>query len=237
VVDLSDLASFAVVAGLLTIIPGLDTALVVRTTVAQGRRRGFAVAAGICTGCLIWGAAAAVGVSALLVASRLGYDAVRAAGAVYLTWLGATMLWRTRIRDGRGARGARVGRGGTRRRGRGGTAPSDSKGSEPASPRPTETAFRSWLRGTTTNLLNPKIGAFYVAILPQFIPAHASHLLTGLVLAGIHDAEGIIWFTALIGVVHLARRFLDSNRARAVMDRITGTVLIGFGVKLALSSR
>jgi threonine/homoserine/homoserine lactone efflux protein len=217
VVDLSDLASFAVVAGLLTIIPGIDTALVVRTTVTQGRRRGFAVAAGICTGCLIWGAAAAVGVSALLVASRLGYDVVRAAGAVYLTWLGATMLWRTRKRRG--------------------AAPDDSSSSQPASPRPTESAFRSWLRGTTTNLLNPKIGAFYVAILPQFIPAHASHLLSGLILAGVHDAEGIIWFTALISAVHLARRFLDSNRARKIMDRITGTVLIGFGLKLALSSR
>ena len=101
-VDLSDLASFAVVAGLLTIIPGIDTALVVRTTVAQGRRRGFAVATGICTGCLIWGAAAAVGVSALLVASRLGYDVVRIAGAGYLTWLGAMMLWRTRTRRSAG---------------------------------------------------------------------------------------------------------------------------------------
>jgi threonine/homoserine/homoserine lactone efflux protein len=222
VIDVSDLASFAVVAGLLTIIPGLDTALVIRTTVTQGRRRGFAVALGICTGCLMWGVAAAVGVSALLVATRLGYDVVRAVGAVYLIWLGATMLWRAR-------------------RGDPAPAPSSADPATSASagdlPRPSESAFRCWLRGTTTNLLNPKIGAFYVAILPQFIPAHASHLLMGLVLAGIHDAEGIIWFTGLISAVHLARRFLDSGRARKVMDRITGTVLIGFGLKLALSSR
>jgi threonine/homoserine/homoserine lactone efflux protein len=230
VIDLSDLASFAVVAGLLTIIPGIDTALVVRTTVAQGRRRGFAVAAGICTGCLIWGAAAAVGVSALLVASRLGYDVVRAAGAAYLTWLGAVMLWRTRERRTRARTCARADS-------RSDTAPPDAVEGREASPRPAESAFRCWLRGTTTNLLNPKIGAFYVAILPQFIPAHASHLLIGLVLAGVHDAEGIVWFTGLISAVHLARRFLDSNRARKVMDRITGTVLIGFGLKLALSSR
>jgi hypothetical protein len=49
--------------------------------------------------------------------------------------------------------------------------------------------FRAWLRGATANLLNPKIGAFYLAMLPQFIPAHSSHLLMGLALAGIHDAE------------------------------------------------
>jgi threonine/homoserine/homoserine lactone efflux protein len=220
VTDLSAMASFAVVAGLLTIIPGLDTALVVRTTVAQGRSRGFAVALGVSTGVLIWGAAAAVGVSALLVASQLAYDAVRAAGAIYLVWLGATMLWRTRRR-----RDAR---------------PGDAMHhQQPAPPNPhsPDSAFRSWLRGTTTNLLNPKVGAFYVAMLPQFIPAHASHLLMGLALAGLHDAEGIVWFTALISTVHLARTFLDSGGARKIMDRITGTVLIGFGLKLALSSR
>jgi threonine/homoserine/homoserine lactone efflux protein len=222
VTDLGDVASFAVVAGLLTIIPGLDTALVVRTTVSQGRGRAFAVAIGINTGVLIWGAAAAVGVSALLVASRMAYDAVRVAGAVYLVWLGATMLWRTR---------------GHRDTARDDTARHHTAGSRPAPPRRTEGAVRCWLRGTTTNLLNPKIGAFYVAILPQFIPAHAPHLLMGLALAAVHDAEGIIWFTTLICAVHLARRLLDSDRARQIMDRITGAVLIGFGLKLALSSR
>lgn len=163
-----------------------------------------------------------MGISALLVASRLAYDGVRVAGAAYLVWLGVAMLWRTR--------------------GHRGTTQQDPTrhqlaGSQPVPPRPAEGAFRSWLRGTTTNLLNPKIGAFYVAILPQFIPAHAPHLLMGLALASVHDAEGILWFTSLISAVHVARRLLDSNRARTIMDRITGTVLVGFGLKLALSSR
>jgi threonine/homoserine/homoserine lactone efflux protein len=222
VADLSDFASFAVVAGLVTIIPGLDTALVVRTTVTQGRRRGFAAAFGINTGVLVWGAAAAVGVSALLAASQIAYDVVRAAGAAYLVWLGTTMLWRTWTR-----------RGTTRR----GTARDDAADAQPATLRPQQSVVRTWLRGATANLLNPKIGAFYLAMLPQFIPAHASHLLMGLALAGIHDAEGIIWFTALISAVHLARGLLDSSRVHKIMDRITGTVLIGFGLKLALSSR
>jgi len=76
-----------------------------------------------------------------------------------------------------------------------------------------------------------------VAILPQFIPSHASHLLMAVILAGIHDAEGIVWFTLLISAVHLGRPFLDSSRTRKIIDRVTGTVLIGFRVKLALSSR
>jgi threonine/homoserine/homoserine lactone efflux protein len=217
VTGLADLASFAAVAALVTIIPGLDTALVVRTAVTQGRRRGFAAAFGITTGCLVWGVAAAVGVSALLAASQLGYDLVRAAGAAYLLWLGSTMFWRT-----------------WRRRGIAGEHVTDGK---PRMSEPRESLFRCWRRGATTNLLNPKIGAFYLAMLPQFIPAHTSHLLMGLLLAGIHDAEGLIWFALLISAAHLARRFLASDRAHKIMDRVTGTALIGFGVKLALSNR
>jgi threonine/homoserine/homoserine lactone efflux protein len=222
VADFSDMASFALVAGLVTIIPGLDTALVVRTTVTQGRRRGFAAAFGINTGVLIWGAAAAVGVSALLAASQLAYDVIRAAGAAYLVWLGTAMLLRTwRRRDAARPAPAR---------------PATTSAPSPTS-RPPDSVVRTWLRGATANLLNPKIGAFYLAMLPQFIPAHSSHLLMGLALAGIHDVEGLVWFTTLISAVHLARRFLDGNRVHKIMDRITGTVLIGFGLKLALSNR
>lgn len=236
--DLSDMASFAAVAALVTIIPGLDTALVVRTTVTQGRSRGFATALGINTGVLIWGVAAAAGVSALLAASQLAYDVIRAMGAAYLIWLGTTMLWRTRRRRSTARRDATSSHATSSHA----TSSSDATSSDATSGQPTapgraQGLFRSWLRGTTANLLNPKIGAFYVAILPQFIPDRASHLLMGLALAGIHDAEGITWFAILISAVHLARRFLDSSRIHKIMDRITGTVLIGFGLKLALSSR
>lgn len=198
----SALASFAVIAGLMTMVPGLDTALVVRTAVVAGRRAGFATAVGISTGVLAWSVAAAVGVSALLAASRLAYDGVRLAGAVYLAWLGLSLLWRSWCGEGRAGR---------------------------------RSLLACWWRGTATNLLNPKIGVFYVAMLPQFIPAGAPHLLMGVLLGLVHDAEGIAWFTLLITAAHLARGWLASVRAHRVMDRVTGTVLIGFGVKLALS--
>jgi threonine/homoserine/homoserine lactone efflux protein len=237
VADFSDMASFALVAGLVTIIPGLDTALVVRTTVTQGRRRGFAAAFGINTGVLVWGVAAAVGVSALLAASQLAYDVVRAAGAAYLVWLGTAMLWRTWTRRG-AAPGVAAPRGAApREAARREAARREATDAQPVTSRPQESVVRTWLRGATANLLNPKIGAFYLAMLPQFIPAHSSHLLMGLALAGIHDVEGLVWFTTLISAVHLARRFLDGSRVHKIMDRITGTVLIGFGLKLALSNR
>jgi threonine/homoserine/homoserine lactone efflux protein len=96
---------------------------------------------------------------------------------------------------------------------------------------------RSWSRGLMTNLLNPKIGAFYVAVLPQFIPAHASHLAVGLLLALVHDVEGLVWFTAIIMGVHTVRALLERRRVQRGIDGVTGATLIGFGLKLGLSSR
>ncbi|WP_433356777.1 LysE family translocator [Microtetraspora malaysiensis] len=215
----SALASFSVVAGLMTIVPGLDTALVLRAAISGGRRHAFATALGINTGVLVWGAAAAVGVSALLTASQTAYTAVRLAGAAYLIWVGAGMVWRTVRRPA-------------------GTSAAGSGVTPAAAPGPSTLpgAGRAWARGLLTNLLNPKIGVFYVAMLPQFIPADAPHLPMGLLLALVHNVEGMAWFTLLISGTHLARGLLAGDRLHRVIDRITGTVLVGFGLRLALSA-
>ncbi|MFD5417274.1 LysE family translocator [Streptomyces sp. NPDC127069] len=210
----SALLSFAVVAGMLTIMPGLDTALVLRSAITLGRRRAFATALGILCGVLVWGMAAAVGASAVLTASRLLYDALRVAGAVYLAWLGIGMLRRT-LKERRRPASAD---------------PAEGAGAAAAE----ETWVRSWARGLGTSLLNPKNGVFYMAMLPQFIPSGAPHLLMGAVLAAVHDLEGLVWFSALIFGTQLARRWLDRGSVRRAIDAITGTVLVGFGIKLAL---
>jgi threonine/homoserine/homoserine lactone efflux protein len=88
-----------------------------------------------------------------------------------------------------------------------------------------------------TNVLNPKIGAFYVAVLPQFIPSGSSHLGVGLLLAGVHDIEGLTWFAAIILGVHSVRSVLERRQARRGIDGITGATLIAFGVKLGLSRK
>jgi threonine/homoserine/homoserine lactone efflux protein len=209
---LTDVASFALVAGLLTIVPGLDTAIVLRSAVSLGRSHGFATALGVSTGALVWGAAAAVGVSALLDASTAAYTAVRIVGAAYMLWLGSKLLLRA-------LRGS-----------------SDEFLLRPGSV-PSRALGRSWVRGLLTNLLNPKIGAFYVAVLPQFIPAHDSHLAVGLLLALVHDFEGLVWFTAIILGTHSVRRILARRSARRVVDGATGATLIGFGLKLGLSGK
>lgn len=198
--------SFALLGALLTVTPGLDTALVLRAAITMGRGPAFATAVGIGAGALTWGAAAAVGVSALLAASELAYTTLRIAGAAYLIYLGVRMIW--------GA--GRVGR------------------DTPETPAATPNGWNTFGRGYLTNLLNPKIGAFYVAVLPQFIPDGAAPLAVGLLLALIHDAEGLLWFTAIITGARALRGHLARRSVRRAVDGGTGAVLIGFGVTLGL---
>lgn len=206
---LGAMLSFGAVAGLLTIIPGLDTALVLRAAVTQGRRPAFATAVGINSGLLIWGAAAAAGVSALLTASHVAYTALRVAGAVYLIWFGATSLWRTW-------------------RSRGEPVVATERDAGPG-------LTRAWSRGVLTNLLNPKVGVFYVAMLPQFIPEGAAQLPMGLLLALVHNLEGMLWFSLLIYGTHLAREWLSRTAVKRAMDALTGMVLLGFGLSLSFT--
>ena len=148
--------------------------------------------------------------SALLTASQVGYTILRVAGAAYMIYLGSKMIW------------------GAFRR----------KADESPERRETPATFWSTFgRGLFTNLLNPKVGAFYVAVLPQFIPAGESPLLVGVLLALVHDVEGILWFTAIILGAGALRGHLARPRVRAAVDGSTGAVLLGFGAKLGLASR
>lgn len=205
--------SFALVAGLLTLVPGLDTALVLRSSISKSRGFAFATALGISTGAMIWGIAAAVGVSALLAASEFAYRVLTLAGAAYMVWLGASLLWKSLRKDKVPATPA-------------GEAAELSSGKNEL--------FKGWLTGTGTNLLNPKVGVFYIATIPQFIPAGASPLLMGVLLAGVHCLLSMVWFTLLIFGTGYAARWLKDARSIRIIDSITGTVLVGFGVKLAL---
>ncbi|ARF77691.1 LysE family translocator [Kitasatospora aureofaciens] len=198
--------SFALVVGLLTLTPGLDTALILRTSALGRRRQAWGVVLGIQTGTLIWGTLTSAGVTALLTASQVAYEVLRWAGAAYLVWMGVGML-----------------------RKRGTEAAAEQEES-------VEGGFgHGWRRGTLTNLLNPKVGVFYVAVLPQFIPAGAPHFAAGVALTCVHVVEGVLWSTLLVGFARVLRGWLRRPAARRVMDRVTGAVVVGFGLKLALA--
>jgi threonine/homoserine/homoserine lactone efflux protein len=202
-------AGFAVVAAALTITPGLDTALVLRAALTRGRREAMATAAGIVAGLFVWGAAAAVGVSALLAASATAFDVLRYAGAAYLVGYGVRLLVAA-----------------ARHR---------PDGDRPASEVP-GSALRAARAGLLTNLLNPKVGVFYVALLPQFVPAGSDPLLVGLLLAAVHGALSAVWFLLLISLATALSRWLRRPTTVRVIDGVTGTALVGFGVRLAAAT-
>ena len=200
------LISFCIAAGLLTMVPGLDTALVLRTAAAEGPRCAALAALGIVLGCVTWGAAVAFGLGALLMASELAFTVLKWAGALYLVWLGLNLLLKPRTRFDIEL------------------APVDSA-----------PADRNWLgRGYLTNLLNPKVGVFYVSFLPQFLPAHVPAAPFIFLLALLHALLGVAWFALLIFATRPIARALKRPSVIRRMDRLTGLVFVSFGVKLAL---
>ena len=201
------LLAFVAAASLLTVTPGVDTALVLRAATVEGRRPALLVSMGIVSGCLVWGAAVSLGLAALLRASEVAYGIVKFAGAAYLIWLGVRLVCQPRT-----AAESAVG-----------NAPSRQRGE----------AFR---RGLLTNLLNPKIGVFYVTFLPQFVPAGVSMAGYSFFLASIHALLTLAWFGLLIAATVPLGRVLQRPRVVKTLDRITGGVLLAFGVRLAGSS-
>ncbi len=197
---------FSLAAALLTITPGLDTALVLRTAISEGRRTAWLAGIGICGGVLIWGLLVALGLGALLAASETAYTVLRIGGALWLLWLGIQLL--------RGRSGAQDET--DERRGAG--------------------SGWQWLwRGVLTNLLNPKVGLFYVTFLPQFIAPGEDVFTLSVLMALIHALMGVLWFGLLTMVAARAGACLRSSRLQRLLDRLLGLAFVGFGLRLALN--
>jgi threonine/homoserine/homoserine lactone efflux protein len=204
------LLSFTLAAGLLTITPGLDTTLVLRTAVVEGRKQALLAGIGICCGCLLWGAAASFGLSALLAVSGFAYNVIRIVGAIYLGYLGIRLLVRAFAST------------------------ASSNPIEPVLEEDKPGAGSVWLkRGLLTNLLNPKVGVFYLSFIPQFIPTGVPVWSFSILLALIHATEGILWFLLLTNATELLSSWLRQRRVVMALDSATGAILIGFGLKLA----
>ena len=204
------LISFVLAAGMLTVTPGLDTALVLRTATVEGATRAAQAALGVVIGCLFWGSAAAFGLGALLAASEFAFGLLRWLGGAYLLWLGLQLTLRPRTQL--------------------------SSACEALSH--TTSGRSGWFwKGLLQNLFNPKIGAFYLSFLPQCVPQDVPVAGYTLLLSAIHAALGLAWFTVLILAMRPLVRLLRRPNVIKALDRLTGCVFIGFGAKLALSPR
>ena len=200
------LIAYIAAASLLTVTPGIDTALVLRTAVTRSAREAALTGLGIATGCFGWAALVAFGLGAVLAASTFAYTALRWLGAAYLLWLGYKML--------RFPRHTFV------------TRSEVSAGRHKAFP-----------TGLLTNLLNPKVGVFYVSFLPLFVPHGVPTAPFILLLGAIHALLGMSWFALLIIATRPITRWLRNPRALKTLDRATGGVFVAFGLGLALEGQ
>jgi RhtB (resistance to homoserine/threonine) family protein len=195
---------------LLTMSPGVDSLLVIRNAARGGTRDGLLTSLGICLGLFAHASVSAAGLSVILLGSATLFTALKLAGAAYLVWLGIQSL-----RSAWNARGLAV----------------------PAPRAQTVSASQSLREGLLSNLLNPKPVVFYMAFLPQFInPAHSA-LIQSLVMAALHFAIAMTWQCALVLAVERARNLLARPHISRTIDTLSGTLLFGLGVKLALTSR
>ncbi len=193
--------AFAVV---LVLIPGPDFAVVTKNTLVGGRKRGRWTALGVFTSKLTQGAAAALGLSALIMRVQPVFQAIKWAGVAYLAYLGMQAM-----------RSALRGRYPPR-----------------ADEEPKSTELAGWRQGFLSNITNPKVLVFYLAVLPQFVTPGAG-LGWLLVLAASHAVIALSYLLVLITGLQSAKHLLMRRRVRRSLDATTGAVLLGFSAKLA----
>lgn len=204
---LSNLALFLGACLVVAMVPGPSTAVILRQAVRDGRRAAFAATLGNETGVLLWGAAAAFGLTALIAASELAYDTLRVVGVIVLLYLGAQALLTARQEPGAVER------------------------------QPRRTAWRSYRAGVATIVANPKAAVFAMSFLPQFVPDGAPMLPPLLALAGLWAVVDLVWYAGLIWLVSWAKAGLARPGVRRRLEQVSGVVLIGLGVRLAVDSR
>ena len=202
------LLSFLAVGALALLVPGPDTFVVLRTTLADGRRAGTWAAAGSAAGNVVWGAASALGVAGLLATSATAFSVLKLAGAAYLVYLGVqALLAAARGEPLAGAAGE----------------------AEPAS---ATVAFR---RGLASDLLNVKVGLFWTALVPQFVAAGSSALLPAAMVVAM-SSLAFAWLAAYAQLAARMSAALERRRSARAVNGTVGAVLLALGTRLGLAS-
>jgi threonine/homoserine/homoserine lactone efflux protein len=194
--------AFLGVAAVVVLVPGPDFAVVTRNTLAGGRRRGWATSVGVCTSNAVQGAAAAAGLGALIVGSQPLFEAIKWAGVLYLAYLALQAL----RSSWRGTYAAATGR--------------DSG------------AGRGFRQGFLSNITNPKVLVFYLAVLPQFMGSDPRAWQLA-VLALTHAVVSMAYLGLLVTAIDRATHVLRRRGVRRALDALTGTALGVFSVRLA----
>lgn len=203
------LLAYTVIAAAVVVMPGADTILVLGVSLRDGRGAGIITALGVVCGPILWGALAGLGVAVLLGHNPLIFSAIAAAGGIYLCYLAARAFMRG-LTDWRSQPDQPV---------------------EQASLVPAlQTTSAYFGTGLMTNVLNPKIGVFYLSVMPGlFIGQHITVWL-GALLGLIHATIGFAFLAGVSALSDLASRRLTNPRTGATIDVACGLCLLSFGI-------
>jgi threonine/homoserine/homoserine lactone efflux protein len=192
---------------LLTVLPGPDVAVVTRFALTTGRAAATRASFGVVIGLLLWGSLAVAGLAAVLAASATAYTVIKLAGAAYLVFMGLRVLWHSRARADEMQTSARVSNG------------------------------KPLRAGLLTNVLNPKIAVFYTSVLPTLVPHGALPILWLSILVLTHVVLSLGVLTGYAIAFSRSRSVLHRPKFRQWSERVTGIVLIGFGLRVAAEAR
>ncbi|MGR5238870.1 LysE family translocator [Vibrio alfacsensis] len=204
--DILNFEAFLIAITILTLTPGLDTALVIRNTSRAGLKDGCTTSLGICFGLFVHAFFSAVGISAVLAQSAELFQVAKMVGAAYLIWLGLSSL-KSLMK-------------------------ADSGITVAEQLHQAYSGRRSFREGFLSNVLNPKTAVFYLAFLPQFVNPEGSPLAQSMAMALIHFAIAMLWQCGLAGALNSAKSLLKNARFMQWMEGATGAVLVVLGAKL-----
>lgn len=189
--------------------PGIDTALITKRTISDGRKDGYKLALGISAGSLVHTFAAAFGLSALLMQSAVAFEIVKYVGAIYLIYLGLSSFITLKMKK-------------------------DTSDKNDNQSTIKKSAFK---QGLLSNVLNPKVAMFFLTFLPQFVKTGTAATQQLILMGIIYTVLSITWFFVYVFFINYLREWLMSPKVQRIMEKATGLVLIGFGLKLALDKQ
>lgn len=196
---------FLVAGILLNLTPGADTIYILTRSISQGKRAGIYSVLGISTGVLINTMLASLGLSIILAKSVVAYNIVRYVGVAYLFYLGVRIIVeKNNLFESRDQKIA------------------------------TTSLMKIYWQGLLTNVLNPKVALFFLSFLPQFInPEYANGAMPFIILGLTFLTTGTLWCLFLASSASLVSKTLrDNNRIGKIMQKVSGIVFIGLGIKL-----
>ena len=205
---MTNISLFLIMCILLIILPGPDTAVATKNTLVVGRTGGLKTMLGSCCGLLIHTFAAVVGLSAIIVKSAYLFTAIKYIGAAYLCYLGVKTLWAMKDLHKQQLDDFEEGN--------------------------KYTKLSCFKQGFLTNVTNPKVAVFFLTFLPQFVDGTGNTFIPFLMMGLIYTGLTFIWFIFYVHLLDKVSTFMKKPKTKLIIEGLTGAVLIGFGIKLAL---